>query len=170
MTPGRFDLVVGRWGARFAGRRFLCAIGRGGIRSEKREGDGATPVGRFRLVFGYWRADRLARPATVLSMRAAGPADIWSDDPRDPAYNHGFAARGHGFGHERMRRGDGLYDIVVATDFNWPEAKPGAGSAIFVHCWRAPRRPTAGCVAFRRRDLEWILVRWTERSRLIVQR
>ncbi len=166
--PCASDLVVTRWGARFAGRTFPCSIGRGGIRSAKREGDGATPRGRFRLVAGYYRADRMARPDAVPPLQPSGPADIWSDDPRDPDYNHGVTARGRPFGHERMRRGDGLYDLVLTTDYNWPDAVAGAGSAIFVHCWRAPRRPTAGCVAFRRSDLVWIMRRWSARSRLFV--
>lgn len=151
------------------GRRFPCAIGKGGIRADKREGDGATPVGVFRLISAGYRADRLTAPMIALPLAAMGHADIWSDDPADGAYNHGFSARFHPFSHERMRRGDPLYDLIATTDHNWPDAVPGGGSAIFVHCWKGVRRPTAGCVAFRRRDLIWILERWTARSRLIVQ-
>jgi L,D-peptidoglycan transpeptidase YkuD (ErfK/YbiS/YcfS/YnhG family) len=163
--PG--DLVVGRWGARFLGRRFACAIGRGGIRRDKREGDGATPAAPMRLVAGAWRADRLARPVSALPLRPIGPGDIWSDDPADPDYNHGLRAPGHSFGHERMRRGDGLYDLVLMTDWNWPRAQPGAGSAIFVHVWRKPRHPTAGCVAFALADLIWIAARIAPEARLL---
>ncbi|MEL6792908.1 MAG: L,D-transpeptidase family protein [Pseudomonadota bacterium] len=168
MRDRREDLIVGRWGARFLGRRFPCAIGVGGMTSAKREGDGATPVGVHRLVDVMHRADRVPRPISRLPVRAIGGADIWSDDPRDPDYNHGLRARAHPFSHERMRRGDGLYDIVVTTDWNWPKAAPGRGSAIFVHCWKRPRKPTAGCIAFRRSDLLWIITRWERRSRLVV--
>ncbi|MEM6664113.1 MAG: L,D-transpeptidase family protein, partial [Pseudomonadota bacterium] len=70
---------------------------------------------------------------------------------------------------DRMRRGDPLYDICAVTDQNFAPAVPGRGSAIFVHLWRKPRHPTAGCIAFRRADLEWILARWTTRSRLIIR-
>ncbi|WP_316013847.1 L,D-transpeptidase [Roseobacter sp. HKCCA0434] len=163
------DLVVTRWDARFAGRRFARAIGKGGFTSDKREGDGATPVGAHRLVGGMWRADRLARPETILPLRPAGPRDIWSDDVDHAGYNHlGRAGEGT-FRHERMRRGDPLYDIVLFSDWNWPEAERGRGSAIFVHCWRGVRVPTAGCVAFARADLLWILARWQPGSRLVVQ-
>jgi L,D-peptidoglycan transpeptidase YkuD (ErfK/YbiS/YcfS/YnhG family) len=58
-----------------------------------------------------------------------------------------------------MRRGDRLYDLVVVTSHN-RQGRPGAGSAIFVHLQKGPGRPTAGCVAFRRADLSWILARW----------
>ncbi len=161
------DLVVGPWGAWFRGRRFPCAIGRGGISVEKREGDGRTPAGRWRLVGGMWRADRMARPDGP-ALTPAGPRDIWSDDPADPFYNRLGRRGSRAFSCERMRRGDGLYDLVLFSD--WNEAGvPGAGSAIFVHCWRGPRRPTAGCIAFARRDLRWIWARWTARSRVVVQ-
>ena len=167
------DLIVGRWGARFQGRRFPCSIGRGGIALDKREGDGATPVGAMRLVSGRYRADRLARPLparrATFPMRPIRAADIWSDDPNDPDYNHGLNTRTPFGGHERMMRADRLYDLVVMTDWNWPTAEPGRGSAIFVHLWKTPRKPTAGCVAFRRKDLTWIINRWTRRSRLVVQ-
>ena len=169
MRPGHADLIVMRWGARFMGRRFPCSIGKGGLSAAKREGDGATPVGALRLISAGYRADRLPPPDIPLPLAPIGHADIWSDDPADGAYNHGLSARFHPFRHERMRRGDPLYDLVVTTDHNWPDAIPGAGSAIFVHCWKGVRRPTAGCVAFRRRDLIWILERWSARSRLIVQ-
>jgi L,D-peptidoglycan transpeptidase YkuD (ErfK/YbiS/YcfS/YnhG family) len=68
-----------------------------------------------------------------------------------------------------MARGDGLYDLCAVTDQNWQPAVPGGGSAIFVHLWRRPRWPTAGCVAFRRSDLSWILARWTARSRIVIR-
>lgn len=173
MRPRCEDLVVSRWGARFRGRRFPCAVGRGGIRIDKREGDGATPAAALRLVGSGYRPDRLARPLparpVAFRMIAIRPTDIWSDDPGDPAYNRGLSAWSHAHSHERLRRGDRVYDIFVMTDWNWPEAEPGRGSAIFVHIWKAARTPTEGCVAFRRPDLIWIIRRWTPRCRMIVQ-
>lgn len=166
MTPD--DLVVTRWGARFRGRRFPCAVGRGGITRDKREGDGATPAGIWRLAYGGYRADRITPPKTVLPLVPIGPADIWSDDSDDPAYNHWLHARNHPFGHERLCRADPLYDLVLVSDWNWPDARPGAGSAIFVHAWRRPRYPTAGCIAFRPDHLRWITAHWTLRSQVVV--
>ena len=173
MRSGFEDLVVTKWGARFRGVRFACSIGWGGLSETKCEGDGATPVGAHRLVGSGYRPDRLARPLPArpraFTMIAIGPADIWSDDRNDPDYNHGFRGRFHPYSHERLRRADRMYDVFAMTDWNWPDATPGRGSAIFVHCWKAPRKPTAGCVAFRRRDLIWIMRRWSPRSRMIVQ-
>lgn len=164
------DLVVGAWGARFLGRRFACSIGRGGVVPEmaKREGDGTSPAGVWRLTGLYWRADRSRRPLTVLAAVPLGPQQGWAEDPEDPDYNLPIK-HPHPFPADRMTRGDPLYDICAITDHNAAPAVPGAGSAIFVHLWRRPRWPTAGCIAFRRADLEWILARWQPRSRLVIR-
>ncbi len=167
MTPA--DLVVTRWGARFMGRRFPCAVGRGGIVAPeaKREGDGATPAGEHAIVAMFYRADRLPPPA-VWAVPLT-PGDLWSDDPGDPDYNR-LVRVPHAASHERLMRPDPLYDLILVTDWNWPEGIPGRGSALFVHAWRRPRWPTAGCVAFARADLIWIAARLTPHSRLIVRR
>ena len=163
MTPA--DLVLTPRGLRFLGRLFPCTVGRGGLSDAKREGDGATPVGTHRIVGMLYRPDRIARPAPwAVPIR---PRDLWSDDPRDPDYNLMVRAP-HPFGHERLRRADPLYDLVLLTDWNWPRARAGAGSAIFVHRWRRPGFPTAGCVGLRPRDLLWIAPRIRFETRLIV--
>jgi L,D-peptidoglycan transpeptidase YkuD (ErfK/YbiS/YcfS/YnhG family) len=162
------DLIVGPWGARYLGRWMPCSIGRGGVRADKREGDLASPTGTWRLTGVYWRANRLPRPSTSLDAQILGPQQGWSEDPSDPAYNQPIR-HPHAFAADRMARGDRLYNICVVTDQNTDPTIPGHGSAIFVHLWRKPRHPTAGCMAFRRRDLEWILKRWTAKSRLVIR-
>jgi len=164
MTPA--DIVVTRTGARFMGRRFACAVGRGGITTRKREGDGATPAGVHRLVGMLYRADRMARPAD--RALPIGPFDLWSDAVGDIGYNS-FVRAPYPHSHERLHRADPLYDLILLTDWNWPHAQPGQGSAIFVHTWRRPGYPTAGCVAFSRRDLLWIAPRIRHQTRLIIR-
>jgi L,D-peptidoglycan transpeptidase YkuD (ErfK/YbiS/YcfS/YnhG family) len=163
----REDIVVTRWGARFMGRRFACSVGRRGIvaADAKREGDGATPAGIHRIVAVLFRPDRLTRPSQ--RARAIGPRDLWSDDPAAADYNH-LVRLPYPHRHEVLRRADPIYDLVLVTGWNWPRAVPGKGSAIFIHTWRAPRHPTAGCVAFAPRDLRWIVQHLTPRTRLIV--
>lgn len=157
------DLVVGRWSARFQGRVFRCAVGRGGAGVKLGEGDGVTPAGVWRITDVWSRHDRgcaLGRPI--------GPWDRWCDDPERPSlYNQHFRSIWPNVSAERMARADPLYDLVAVLDFN-REGTPGAGSAIFLHVWRKPRHPTEGCIAFSRTDLTWILNRWTPRSRVIV--
>lgn len=162
----RNDLYVSRWGTRFQNRRFASSIGRGGFSANKREGDGATPIGVHRIVGMLFRPDRIAAsalPDWALPIRGG---DLWSDDPNDPDYNTLVAAP-HRYSHERLRRADPLYDLILITDWNWPEATGGRGSAIFLHSWRRPGFPTAGCIAFDRHDLIWIANRLRPSSRVI---
>ncbi|NBN65526.1 L,D-transpeptidase family protein [Pannonibacter tanglangensis] len=135
-----------------------CALGRGGITRRKREGDGATPAGRFEVLDVYFRADRGRRPVTALPVSALRPADGWCDDPAHPRYNRPvtlpFAAS-----HEEMWRQDRLYDIVVVLDCNLRPAVRGRGSAIFFHIAREDWRPTLGCVAIRPDHMRRLLAR-----------
>ena len=160
------DMVVTPMGLRFMGRRFPCTIGRGGIVDRKREGDGGTPVGVHRIVGMLYRPDRMARPTDWAL--PIGPGDLWSDDVRDADYNHMVRAP-YAFSHEALRRADPMYDLILITDWNWPQAVPGRGSAIFMHRWRRPGAPTAGCVALAPDDLLWIAKRLLPQSRLIVR-
>ncbi|MCR9067875.1 MAG: L,D-transpeptidase family protein [Rhodobacteraceae bacterium] len=163
MTP--WDMVVTPMGLRFQGRVFPCTLGRGGVTTGKRESDGATPAGVHRLVGCLYRPDRLSRPCDwAVPIR---PFDLWSDDPGHEDYNLMVRAP-YPWSHERLARADRQYDIVLITDWNWPRAERGAGSAIFVHAWRGPGQPTAGCVAMAAGDLRWIVRRIRHRTRLIV--
>lgn len=163
MSPA--DLVLTRSGLRFMGRRFPCSIGKGGVTRVKREGDGATPSGVLRITGMLFRPDRLRRPNSWAT--PIGPHDLWSDDAGDPRYNQLVRAPYTG-SHERLRRADPLYDLVLLTDWNWPNARPGDGSAIFLHQWRRPGYPTEGCIAFSRQDLHWIAARVQPGTRVIV--
>ncbi|WP_417806574.1 L,D-transpeptidase family protein [Thioclava sp.] len=145
-------------GLRFRGRRFPVQIGRGGITTHKREGDGATPTGTLRVVRILYRADRLSAPQDWAE--AIGPRDLWCDAPDHPDYNQHVSAP-FAASHEPLRRADPLYDIVLVTDWNYPDAQPGKGSAIFLHQRRRAGYPTAGCLAFRRDHLIWIAQRIT---------
>ncbi|SMF09245.1 L,D-peptidoglycan transpeptidase YkuD, ErfK/YbiS/YcfS/YnhG family [Tistlia consotensis] len=160
------DLLVGpdsddggRWQACWNGRRFRCAVGRGGLiaAATKREGDGATPLGRWPLRRLLYRPDR-ERPdaAWRLPSLAIAPGDGWCDDPGHPDYNRAVALP-FPAGHERLWRDDSLYDLVVVLGHNDSPPEPGLGSAIFLHCARPDWRPTEGCVALAPEDLRSLL-------------
>ncbi|MCK0150268.1 L,D-transpeptidase family protein [Marivita sp. S6314] len=163
MTPA--DMVLTRRGVRLMGRVWPCTIGRGGLAKDKREGDGATPVGVHHIVGLLYRPDRMAQPVDwAVPIR---PGDLWSDDPRHEDYNLMVRAP-YPYSHEALRRADPLYDLVLLTDWNWPIAKPGKGSAIFLHRWRRPGFPTEGCIAFRPDHLRRIVRLIQPGTRLIV--
>lgn len=146
-----------------------CALGRAGIAAVKREGDGRSPRGAFRLRGGFFRPDRFgARPLTGLSLRASRARDGWCDDPRDPRYNRPITLPAPGIGAERLWREDGLYDLVIDLDYNRGPIRKGRGSAIFLHVARPGFLPTEGCVALRRADLVQLLRRLGPRTRLAI--
>ncbi len=140
----------------FGARTLRCALGRTGVTGDKREGDGASPLGRWPMRRLHFRADRVTPPPLKIPARAIRPEDGWCDAPDDPAYNRlvtlPFAAS-----HEEMWRADGLYDLVVELGYNDAPVVPGRGSAIFLHVARADFGPTAGCLALSRDDLLRVL-------------
>ncbi len=165
LRPG--DLMLRPTGLVAFGRRLPCSWGRGGIvpGEAKREGDGATPAGAHRIVGMLYRPDRMPAPARWA--RPVGLGDLWSDDPRDPAYNACVRAP-HRFSHENLRRADPLYDLILVTDWNHHAPLPGHGSAIFVHRWRRRGAPTDGCIALAPEDLLWLARRIHAGTRLII--
>ena len=169
----RFVRVVSRPGRRaegwlFAGRSAIpVALGRAGIRADKREGDGATPRGLYHPVKLWWRADRLIMPSTPLPARRIGPGDAWCEDPADRRYNRPFRRSANEPG-DRLARADHLYDLIVEIDHNRRPRIAGRGSAVFIHIARTAFGPTAGCVALNARDLRLLLARIGPKTRIIV--
>lgn len=139
-------------GGRVVERRVKCALGRAGMTADKREGDGATPIGRFPLRRVLYRADRVRLPASALPSAAIEPGDGWCDDPASPDYNRQVRLPITA-SHEHLWRLDELYDIVVVLGHNDDPPIAGAGSAIFLHVAKPDFSPTEGCVAIARGDL-----------------
>lgn len=156
---------VGR--LRAGGLTLPCVLGSGGLSRRKREGDGATPIGRFALTGGFFRPDRGPRPAAHLALRPSRTDDGWCDDPASGCYNRAvrlpFSAS-----HERLWRGDRLYDVALVIDYNVASPLKGRGSAIFLHVMAKDATPTAGCVALRPSDLRRLLPRLSGRCQVVI--
>ena len=143
------------------------ALGRGGIKANKREGDGATPRGRFRLRRLWWRADRAARPRTQLPVRRIRTEDGWCEDPRDLHYNRPVRLTADHPG-DRLWRADRLYDFIIEIDHNTRPRIAGRGSAVFVHVARPGFAPTAGCVALTTGALRRLISRVGPRTQIVI--
>ncbi len=137
---------------RFHGNQYRAAIGRGGVSTEKAEGDGATPAALLPLRRVLYRADRVAKPVTNAPVEPIAPTDGWCDDPACPEYNSAVTLPFDGR-HEELWRRDAVYDIVGVLGWNDAPAIRGRGSAIFLHVARPDYAPTEGCVALELRDL-----------------
>src|SRR5712691_9612385 len=110
-------------------------LGRTGVRANKREGDGGTPRGDFRLVRLWWRADRHPRPRSRLPLRRIGRDVAWSENPADRLYNRPFRLAPDAAG-DRLWRADQLYDFIIELDHNTRPRVAGRGSAVFIHVAR----------------------------------
>jgi len=163
--PGRPDQGLMQAG----GSVFQCALGRSGIRAIKREGDGATPLGRMRLINGHFRRGRLTPLRSRLPLSAIGPDDGWCDAPQDRNYNRPIRLP-YPASTERMQRPDRLYDCVIVLDFNIRPRRRGIGSAIFFHIARPGFQPTEGCVAVTMATMRRLLPVLSARTVMIVAR
>ena len=143
-------------------------LGRTGIRADKREGDGATPRGRFRLVRLWWRADRAPRPRTLLPVRRIERDLAWCEDAGSRRYNQPFRRSANEPG-DRLWREDRLYDLLIEIDHNTRPRVAGRGSAVFLHLSRPNGAPTAGCVAMQRSDIQRLLERIGPKTRIAIQ-
>jgi L,D-peptidoglycan transpeptidase YkuD (ErfK/YbiS/YcfS/YnhG family) len=150
------------------GKTYPCLIGKGGFATNKREGDGATPVGNFAIRLLYWRADRLALPETPIPSKALSPTDGWCDDPAHPLYNQ-FVSLPFDARHEELWREDSAYDIIGVLGYNDAPPISGRGSAIFLHVWREGASHTEGCVALKVEDLMAIIPELSKNTTLVVQ-
>lgn len=135
---------------------FRTALGRGGVRAGKREGDGVTPVGLLKLRMVLYRADRGAAPGCAAPVRTILPHDVWCDDPAHAAYNRPVRLPIDASA-EALWRDDHVYDIIGVLGWNDAPVRPGLGSAIFLHVARDDFAPTEGCVALALDDLRRVL-------------
>lgn len=140
-----------------------CVIGKGGFLPavDKREGDGATPLGRWPVRGVLLRPDRPAAVVAPLALpwRWIGPDDGWCDDAGDAAYNRPVRLP-YGAGHERLNRDDQAYDAIVVLGHNDAPPVAGRGSAIFFHQWvlrDGVPGATEGCVAIAPEDMRRVL-------------
>ena len=135
-----------------------CALGRGGLiaAEDKREGDGASPVGIWPMRRVFYRSDRSDRPDTGLPCVSLRAHDGWCDAPDHPLYNRPVT-RPFDASHEELWRDDNVYDIIIELGHNDSPPRAGLGSAIFMHLAKPTYAPTEGCVAIAKPDMMTVL-------------
>ena len=147
-------------------RVFRCQVGAGGFKNvaKKVEGDKTTPIGKWRLVKLYYRADRVLRPKSkkknILKIIRITKYCGWCDDIRSNYYNKYLNINNPlppKIGFEKLWRGDNAYDIVIQISHNTNPTIKNKGSAIFIHCSFEDFRSTAGCIALKKRDLIFLI-------------
>ena len=157
------DIIVTPQGAHkhsgqlhFGPHRARCALGRGGLTDNKREGDAKTPLGRFPLRRIWYRPDRVMRPQAGLPIIKISQKSGWSDDISTAAYNRPIRLP-YAPSHEKLWRHDRLYDVFIELGINDNPPEKGRGSAIFLHLEKNNFAPTLGCIAVRRTSMDFLL-------------
>ncbi len=131
--------------------KFKCCIGKKGSTRNKREGDKKTPKGTFKIENLYFRKDRLKKPSTLLKCIQIKKDMGWCDDIHYPKkYNKLFKIK-EGINHEKLKRKDFKYDLLIPIKYNFRKPISGKGSCIFIHLTKN-YNPTAGCVALKKKD------------------
>lgn len=136
--------------------RFPCALGRNGLTTRKREGDGATPIAVMPILGGFKKNSFPNLPHHLLKLHHVKLSDGWCDRSWDTNYNRPVRLP-YKNSAERLRRCDDLYDIVLIPDWNIRRRIQNCGSAIFFHLAHPDFSPTEGCIAVSRRTMERIL-------------
>ena len=141
---------------KFAHQSIPCILGKNGIVSHKSEGDGATPWGKFKILYGFYRSDRIRHLSTKIKLFPLKKNFGWCDDISSPLYNR-FIKLPTNLRHENLWRNDHLYDICLVLDYNLHPRKRNSGSAIFFHLKHHDDRPTEGCIAISLQHMKKVL-------------
>jgi len=131
--------------------RFKCCIGKGGTTKNKKEGDKKTPKGIFEIENLYFRKDRIKKPKTLLKCIEIKKEMGWCDDIRFPEKYNKLLKIKKNTKHEKLKRNDHKYDLIVPIKYNFKKPVIGLGSCIFMHLTEN-YNPTAGCIAQKKKD------------------
>lgn len=139
-----YEKAGGQWKSVLSG--IPVSLGSRGIGKTK-EGDQRSPSGIFPLGAGFGSA---ANPGGLkISYSRTTGHDYWVDDPLSTQYNQWVSYTGNPNlrwrSYERLLQP--LYKYAIVLRYNDAPVVSGKGSAIFMHIWSSPGKPTAGCIA-----------------------
>ena len=147
--------------------KFRCALGKGGIKIKKREGDNITPKGSYKIVKVYYRKDRIKKISTRIKCNNIKKNMGWCDDPKSKKYNKLIKLPTQ-FNHEKLYRKDNIYDLILVLNYNMRPIIKNKGSAIFIHVANKNYKPTQGCISLKKKDLTRILPLLTKKTKVLI--
>ena len=159
-------LLKNKHTVRFDDFKFKCCIGKNGLTKFKKEGDGKTPKGTFKIEHLYFRKDRIKKPSTKLKCVEIKRNMGWCDDVKNKNYNK-LIKINKNCSHEKLFRKDKKYDLLIPIKYNFNKIIPGKGSCIFIHL-TSDYKPTAGCIALKEKDLLILLKLINKNSKIII--
>ena len=131
--------------------KFNCCIGKKGSTTNKKEGDKKTPKGTFEIENLYFREDRIKKPLTLLKCIKIKKNMGWCDDISFPKKYNKLIKIEKIIRHEKLKRKDNKYDLLIPIKYNFNKTITGMGSCIFIHLTK-DYEPTAGCIALKEKD------------------
>jgi L,D-peptidoglycan transpeptidase YkuD (ErfK/YbiS/YcfS/YnhG family) len=131
--------------------KFKCCIGKKGSTNNKIEGDNKTPKGIFKIDHLYFRKDRMDKPKTLLKCIKIKNHMGWCNDVRFPKKYNKLIKKNKKYKHEKLKRKDYKYDLIIPIKYNFKRPVIGKGSCIFIHVTKN-YKPTAGCIALKVKD------------------
>jgi len=159
-------LIKNKHTVRFDDFKFKCCIGKNGLTKFKKEGDGKTPKGIFKIEHLYFRKDRIKKPLTKLKCIEIKRNMGWCDDVKNKKYNK-LIKINKNCSHEKLFRKDNKYDLLIPIKYNFNKIIPGNGSCIFIHL-TSDYKPTAGCIALKEKDLLILLKLINKNTKIII--
>ena len=131
--------------------KFKCCIGKKGSTNNKKEGDKKTPKGTFEIEKLYFREDRIKKPLTLLKCIKIKKNMGWCNDVSFPKKYNKLIKIEKKIRHEKLKRKDNKYDLLIPIKYNFNKPITGKGSCIFIHLTK-DYKPTAGCIALKKKD------------------
>ena len=142
--------------------KFKCSIGKKGSTWKKKEGDKKTPKGTFEIENLYFRKDRKEKPITLLKSVEIKKNMGWCDDVHYPKKYNKLIKVDKRIKHEKLKRKDYKYDMLIPIKYNFKKPTAGLGSCIFIHLTEN-YKPTDGCIALKEKDF-LILLKLVKRN------
>ena len=136
--------------------KFRCALGRAGISKKMTEGDNITPKGIYKIVKIYYRSDRIKKISSKFRAIEITKNMGWCDDPNSKNYNQLINLPSR-YGHEKLFKKNNIYNVIVVLNYNMQPVIKNKGSSIFIHIAKKNYRPTQGCIALKKNNLQKLL-------------
>ena len=134
---------------------------------KKKEGDLITPKGKYKVIYIFFRKDRISNFKTSMPKRSINKNMGWCNDPKSKKYNKlikfPFKYRA-----EKLYRTDNIYDLILVLNYNNNPVIKNKGSAIFIHIAKKNYKSTEGCVAVSKKDLKKIVKKIKKKTTIFI--
>jgi len=151
----------------FKNYKIKCSIGKTGINSKKREGDGSTPSGVYKFNLIFYRKDRFPNFKSKINKFPIKKNMGWCDDPSSKYYNK-LIKFPFKYKAEKLYKKENIYDVIIVMNYNSKPIVKNKGSAIFLHVATRNYKPTQGCIAVSKKDIKTLISYIDKKTKLSI--